>query len=317
MRQKIAIIGALTNFGRALADYLAYTHWPIECLYALDYTNNQDIQIPYRSSFLPVVPLNAFDFHQVHLSYLCLPTLLNEDKNIILQSGSYLIDCAGIIENAPCMIASLSHSKSINRQIIANPTAPTIALGHVLSPIHHQLKINSAESTMLLSANLFGITAIQDLVAQSRCLFTREEPKMNFIHKIQAFNLIPDISGILNRRTAREIKSLLHIPIGICSCLAPVFQGECYSLTFTVEKQCTLSQIQKICLDNPHCTWNQSLTPDLNPTTQDIVFSNSIHIANLAPVAFRPRTFHTWILCDSLRVGSVPNAIQIGKHLLN
>ena len=263
---------------------------------------------------MPVLSLDSFNFHQVHLCFLCQSALLSADRESILQSGAYLIDCVGILDGAPCLIASLNPKSRPKEHLITNPTAATIALAHVLAPIHKAFQIINAEATLLLSANLFGAPAIQDLLIQSRCLFTRTEPEGHFFPKIQAFNLIPDISPALNRKTADQIKSLLGFPISVSSCLTPVFQGEAYSLTFTTDKKASLSRIREICANS--CCVDNAFAPDLGLTTQDILLGDSICVSRLSAVPFRPSTYHLWLLCDSLRMGAIPNAVQVAEYLL-
>ena len=315
MKGKIAVIGALTNFGRSLLDYLAETGWPAKDIFALDPHTKPDIKIPYRDIFLPVLPLESFHFHQVRLCFLCLPALMTDDRDAILQSGSFLIDCVGILENAPCIIASLNLKEARKSRLISNPTAPTIALAQVLCPIDRRFGLQEAQATILLSAGLFGTAAIQDLVAQSRCLFTREEPQLNFFPKVQAFNLIPDISPALNRKTATQIKSLLKFPIAVSSCLTPVFQGDCYSLTFTTKTKTSLSDLHQVCMTS--CRFDNAFATDLGLSTQDILFGDTAYISRLSIIPFRRNTYHLWILCDSLRIGAIPNAVQIADYLLS
>jgi len=314
MKGKVAVIGALTNFGRSLLDYLADNGWPITDVFALDRIEPKSVQIPYHHDFLDVLSMDTFDFHRVRICFLCLSAFLSDDREAILKSGAYLIDCVGILENASCIIASLNIKKSRKSRLILNPTALTIALTKILSPIHNYMPITDAQATVLLSAGLFGLSAVQDLVNQSRCLYTREEPEIHLFSKIQAFNLIPEISPALNRKTADQIKSLLHFPIVVSSCLTPVFQGECYSLTFTTKSKTSLKEIRKVLEQS--CQFDDSFAPDLGLSTQDILFANSLYVSRLSTVPFRPNTFHLWILCDSLRTGSIPNAVQIAQYLL-
>ena len=314
MKGKIAVIGALTNFGRSLLDELARSGWPARDIVALDHTKNHT-QIPYQDDLLPVLSLETFRFHGIGLGFLCLPTLLSDDKDTILQSGAYLVDCVGILEDSLCVVASLNLKKCSKSRVILNPTALCITLAGALSPIHKHFSVKEATSTILLSAGLFGSAAIRDLIDQSRCLFTREEPQMSFFSQIQAFNLIPDISPALNRKTADQIKSLLHFPIAISSCLTPVFQGECYSVTFTTRKKTSLNEIRKVCEKN--CLLDEPFAADLGLSAQDVLVGDSACISRLSIVPFRPNTYHLWILCDSLRTGAIPNAIKIARHLLS
>ena len=317
MTRKIAIIGALTSFGLALSDCLAAAGWAANDIYALSPTPKRGIRIPFQNSFLPILSLETFDFHQVSLAFLCLPAFLSEYKDDILQSGTYLIDCVGILENAPCIISSLNLKRAKTTHAVSNPTALTVALARTLAPIHQQFQITGAEATIFLSAGLFGTQAVQDLLNQSRCLYTHEEPQTNFFPKIQAFNLLPNFCPALGRRTSDQIKSLLHFPMTISTCLTPVFQGECYSVTLTTQRKSTLSQIKKICYENTLCRLDESFAPNLGLTTQDILCGNSVYLSQLVSVPFRPNTYHLWILCDSLRNGSVPNAVQIADYLLS
>ena len=138
---------------------------------------------------------------------------------------------------------------------------------------------------------------------------------MNFFPKIQAFNLIPDMAPALNRKTAEQIKALLHFPIAVFSCLTPVFQGECYFVTFTTKVKTSLSRIRSVL--GECCRLDDSFAADLGPTTQDVLREDTVCISRLSVIPFKPNTYHLLILCDSLRSGAIPNAVNIARYLLS
>lgn len=317
MKQKIAVIGAFTTIGQAVLDNLSEQGFHPKDVYVLDNDIKNTIKIPYGNTMIPIQPLEKFTFEKVSIVFLCTPALLQELKEDILRYGAYLIDCAGILETGVCIIPSLNLKKlKTNREII-NPTALTVSLAQVLDPIHKKYQIQSVETTALLSADEFGKPAVTSLINQTRSLYTREPPEDGPFKKIQAFNLIPEVFPPLTRRTTNQLKLLLHVPITINACLTPIFQGECYSLTVSLSQKCTLTQFKKIFVKNTTCRIIDDLNPYLTMTPQDVANSDFIYLTHIKTIAYKPNTFHLWIVCDSVQTGSAPNAVQIAKHLLS
>ena len=316
MKRKIAVIGSLTIMGRALLDSLSDRGWPLDSVYAIDSRSNLGVKIPYGFDFITIQDLDSFDFSKVSLIFLCTPALLSVYKDRAINSGAFIIDCVGILEGTSCVIPPFRRLSFKNR-LFLNPTTLTIPLVHVLKPIHARFKIVRATVTALLSASVFGNPAIQLLMDQTRCLYTREEPYQGLFPKIQAFNLIPEISPILTRQTTDQVKSFLHFPIQIATCLTPVFQGDAFSLSFTTHKECGLDDLKNLFQKNRYCRWISSISPDLTLSTQEAVCGDSIYLTHALAVASCPRTYHFWAICDSVRRGAIQNAIQIAENLLS
>lgn len=317
MKQKIAVIGAFTTIGQAVLDNLSEQGFSPKDIYVLDNDIKNTIKIPYGYDMLPIHPFNTFSFEKVSVVFLCLSTLLNEQKENILRYGAYLIDCVGISETGVCIIPSLNLKKlKTNREII-NPTGLTVTLAQVLEPIHKRYTIQNAETTALLSADAFGKNAVTSLINQTRSFYTREPPEDGPFKKIQAFNLIPEVFPPLTRQTTKQIKSLLKFPITVNACLTPIFQGECYSLTVSLFQKCSLIQFKKAFFKSETCRVIDTLNPYLTTTPQDVSNSDLIYLTHINALAHRSNTFHLWVICDSVRTGSALNAVQIAKHLLS
>lgn len=317
MKKKIAVIGAFTTIGQAVLDNLAEQNFAPKDIYVLDSDIKTVIKVPYGDTMIPIYPIETFPFEKVSVVFLCAPALLQELKEDILRYGAYLIDCAGILENGICIVPSFNLKKLKTSREIINPTALTVSLAQVLEPLHKKFKIQNVDATALLSADEFGKPAVTSLVNQTRSLYTREPPEDGPFKKIQAFNLIPEVFPPLNRRTVMQLKSLLHFPITIHSCLTPIFQGECYSLTVSLFQKCTLAQFKKAFYKNEVCRIIDDLNPYLTMTTQDTAHSDFIYLTHIKTIAHLPNTFHLWVVCDSVRTGSAANAVQIAKHLLS
>lgn len=318
MKQKVAVIGALTALGRAVLDGLSEQGFATGDIYALDNRHNDGIQIPFQSSFLEVEKLDIFDFSQVQLAFLCTPSILSEYIDKVIGSGAYLIDCVGLYaEDHTCIIPSLNLENCRHHRVILNPTSLTVTLAQVLSPIQKIFPVRSASATVLLSAGEFGGPAVQALVDQARSLYTREQPVQGPFRKMQAFNLIPEVYPLLVRQTTRQIKSLLYFPTTIATCLTPIFQGECYSLTLTTRGKCSVEQLEGVFLKSDVCRIVVGGQSDSNITPQDIAYTDYIYLTHLSVVPYQANTYHLWVICDSLRHGAVANAVRIAEHLLS
>ena len=315
MKRKVAVIGSLTIMGRALLDALSDKGLTPDFVHALDSRQNLGVKIPYGFDFIAIEDLDTFDFLKVSLIFLCTPALLSTYKDRAVNSGAFIIDCVGILEGTSCIAPPFCRRQK--KRLFLNPTTLTLPLLHVLKPIHTRFKIISAQVTALLSASVFGSPAIQLLMDQTRCLYTREEPYQGLFPKIQAFNLIPEASPILARQTTEQLKSFLHFPIHISTCLTPVFQGDAFSLSFVTHKECRIEQLEKLFQRNKYCRLISGISPDLTLSTQEAICGDSIYLMHISSVAGQPRTYHLWVICDSIRRGPIQNAVQIAENLLS
>ena len=317
MKRKLAIIGALSAIGRAILDCLAAHGFSSSEIYAVDSCQNVGTLLPFRERLIQTVAMETFDYTSVDLFFLCTPTILAEYRERMLNHGQYLIDCIGIMEEGPCVIPTLNIRALKGKRLISNPTGMTVTLAQILNPIHKAFHIQWACATALLPAGEFGPEAVQALVDQTRSLYTREDYSDGPFQKIQAFNLIPEIHPGLQYRTTKQLKNILHIPVHIATCLAPIFQGECYSLSLTTRHKCLLSEIEALFQYDNSCRIVQNITPYTTISTLDTACSDSIFLSHLDIIPYQTNTFHLWIVCDSLRTGAAQNAVYIAEYILS
>ena len=318
-KKQVVILGVFSPIGQALISCLADQGFDSEQVQLLDTEPNADMVLPYGNETLVVQDLTTFDFKYSTVIFLCTPSILSTHLDAVLEQGHYLIDCTGILGTEPCIIPSLN-LKALKKQetnIITNPTSLSITLAQVLSPIHQAFSVQYAQDTAMISVSEFGIEATNALISQTRSLYTREAPPKGPFQKIQAFNLIPEPYPILSRQTMAQLKTLLHFPVTVATCLAPIFQGECHSLIFTTRKKCQTKDLKKVFKKHPYCRLTEEINPYLTLTTQDTALSPYFFLTHLSVVPYRENTFHLWIVCDSIRTGTAFNAVQIAKHILS
>ncbi len=315
----VAVIGSLTHIGQAVLACLSERGFPTSHVYALDAHHNAGTLIPYCNTFLTVEALDDFDFSTTDLVFLCVASILSEYKEEATRHGCWLIDCTGLLSQAPVIIPNLNirqADKAPNRQI-ANPTSTTVTLAQILSPIHRSFHIENASVTALLSASEFGIDSAQALIDQTRCLYTRQEPPIGPFRKIQAFNLIPEADPRLTRRSMQQLSALLSFPIFVTGCLTPILLGECYAVTLTTKRPCSPKRLRHLFNKQPCCHVLEKTMDYITITTQDVETEDRIFIEHPTSDITTPHILHFWVVSDSIRTGAALNAVKIAEHLLS
>ena len=317
MKGRVAVIGAVGTRGQMILKALADYHLPPESIVTLDYGKYVGNQIPYGVATVSVQDMMSADFQGIRVVLLCLSGVLRAYVDDIIRAGAIVIDCIGIVAEAPCVLADTDRPIIPRGRMMVNPTDMTIALARVLKPIQQSFAVRSVEVTALLSAGIFGESAKRALQIQSHKP-SRVQAEIGGPFRLwQAYNLIPEIDPYLARQTIGQMKELFHFFVSVCTCLTPVFRGEAYSLNITTRKAWTPNQLEQVLNRSEGCRLYPDSLSDFPPTTADCMGCDTVLITRPQIIPFRDKTCHLWAVCDAGACGSAVHAARLTRYLLS
>ena len=313
----MAVVGAAGMRGQMILQALADQNLPAKNVMALDYEKHEGMLLPYGKGTVQIANMMTADFRQVRVVLFCLSGILKSYIDDMISAGTVVIDCIGIVSGAQCVLMGRNRPIIPKNRLILNPTDMTLALARILEPIHQVPGVRSAEVTVLLSAENFGPAAGQVLAIQSQNYPAAGVEIGGPLHLKQAFNLILEPDPFPARQTGRQMKELIHFPVSIHTCLAPVFRGEAYSLTLTTRKDCEINYLKQLWGQDKNCCLCATDPVDFPLTGTDCIGKEFILLGGINTVPFRNKTYHLWAACDARYCGAAAHAARLARYLLS
>lgn len=307
----MAVIGALTTTGQAVISALAERGYRSADVVALDAHQNKGMRVPFGDDVLIVRALDDFDFHSVRVVFLCTHSILARYANRVTKAGCYLIDCAGLSAKGMWAMPILGQPVRYAK-VYLNPTGLTILIMKILMPLKQLGTVVSVDATVLSAAENFGETAVDTLIKQTRCLFTKENYPKGNLPTVQAFNLIPAADPILMRRVMREIKLLARLPVFVSDCLVPVPRGTALALSICFQKK--PDKITEI-FQNSGLSVVSGFGGSPMVSLRDVGPETYLIQPSVCPE--NPTVLHLWVLSADIKQTAVLNAIMISENLLS
>ena len=146
--------------------------------------------------------------------------------------------------------------------IIANPNCSTAQLVVALKPLHDHARIKRVVVATYQSVSGAGKEAMDELFAQTKAVFTMDEPESKKFPKRIAFNVIPHIDVFMEDGFTREewkmvveTKKILDPKIKlVATCVrVPVFIGHSEAVNIEFEKPISAEEARELLRNAPGC----------------------------------------------------------------
>lgn len=203
------------------------------------------------------------------------------------------------------------------KSIIANPNCTTIGMLVPLAAIHAEFPIQKIICSSYQSVSGAGQKGIEELGSQIQSMFQSHEPDPQVFPKRIAFNLIPEIGGLLDSGTSveeqkmvQETKKILDDTIEVAAtCVrVPTFLGHGLSMYVEVADPVEVSEILEILSSAPGVKVVQDKKS--YPVLTDCQGNDSVYVGRVRH-GTTPNSFQLWCVSDNLRKGAALNAVQI------
>lgn len=330
--EKIAVVGATGNVGRAMLSILAERGIPFKNVYAMASERSVGCDVSYGDAgVLKVTSLNDFDFQGVSIALFSPGGKVSaEFAPKAAALGCVVIDNTSHFRNDPDVplvvpeVNAQAIAEYTKRRIIANPNCSLIQLVVALKPLYDIALIKRVVVSTYQSVSGAGKEAMDELLNQTRSLYMNSPAKSHHLPRTIAFNVIPQIGGFQDDGSTDEewkmkveLQKILSPDIQVsATCVrVPVFIGHCVAASVEFESAITREQAQKALKAAPGI-----IVTDLNEesdyvTPIECVGEDPVYVSRIREDFSVPYGLNLWIVADNVRKGAALNAIQIAEIL--
>ena len=329
---KIAIVGATGNVGREMLNILAERAFPVSEVVALASQRSLGQEVSFGDKRLKVKALEHYDFKGTDI---CIMSAGGDVSKVwspkIGQQGCVVIDNSSAWRydmDVPLIVPEVNPDAIVGfskKNIIANPNCSTAQLVVALKPLHDRFSIIRVVVSTYQSVSGAGKAGSDELMNQTRAIFSVKQPETALFTKRIAFNLIPHIDDFMEDgftkeewKMMAETKKILDPKIKLtATCVrVPVFVGhsesvniECRNPVSVDEARAVLRAAPGIQVIDKHENGGY-ITPH-EAAGEDATFISRIREDNTVE-----NGLSFWCVSDNLRKGAALNAVQIAELLL-
>jgi aspartate-semialdehyde dehydrogenase len=328
MSVSIAIIGATGALGQELVRTLEQSPLDIGRLVAVGTRASVGKRIEFAGDDLTVTALSEDVFTGVDLAFVA--TRGPVARGILddaLDNGVRMVDLAGVWSDEPGVpsvaMAANAEDLQILREIgVVNAPGPlTLALVHLLGPLHASHSLLGCRGTALLPATIAGRAGTEELSNQVVSLFNAKEPQRNVFPDGLAFDLPPAWGDVaddgwsrLEKDTAVEVITMLGMDravVGVTATVAPLFAGLALSLHLVAAGRLTASSAAEVV----EAVGTLQLVED----PRDLLVRRQLGQGRISVGRIREDPggsgVHLWAACDPLRLVAA-NAASIAAAIV-
>jgi len=333
MGYKVAVVGATGNVGREMLGILAERSFPADEVVALASRRSQGIEVSYGDRTLKCRTLDHYDFSDIDICLMSAgAAVAKEWAPKIAAAGAVVIDnssCWRYDADVPLVVPEVNADAAAGfrrKGIIANPNCSTTQLVVALKPLHDRAKITRVVVATYQSVSGAGKEAMDELFAQTKSVFTLEDPESKKFPKRIAFNLIPHIDVFMEDgytkeewKMVAETKKILDPKIKLtATCVrVPVFIGHSEAVNIEFEQPITADEAREILRSAPGCLVIDKREPGGYVTPYECAGEDATYISRIREDATVENGLVMWVVSDNLRKGAALNAIQIAECLIS
>jgi aspartate-semialdehyde dehydrogenase len=333
MGYKVAVVGATGNVGREMLGILAERSFPAEEVVALASRRSQGTDVSFGDRTLKCKALDHYDFSDVDICLMSAGSSVSKEWSPkIAAAGAVVIDnssCWRYDADVPLIVPEVNADAVVGfrkKGIIANPNCSTAQLVVALKPLHDKARIKRVVVATYQSVSGAGKDAMDELFAQTKSVFTMDEPEVKKFPKRIAFNLIPHIDVFMEDgytkeewKMVAETKKILDPKIKLtATCVrVPVFVSHSEAVNIELEEPMTADEARDILRNAPGCLVIDKREAGGYATPYEATGEDATYISRIREDATVENGLAMWVVSDNLRKGAALNAIQIAECLIN
>ena len=333
MGYKVAVVGATGNVGREMLNILAERSFPADEVVALASPRSVGTEVSFGDQTLKVKVLDHYDFSNVDICLMSAGSpVAKEWAPKIAAAGVVVIDNSSYWRtdaDVPLIVPEVNADAVAGfrkKGIIANPNCSTAQLVVALKPLHDKAKIKRVVIATYQSVSGAGKEAMDELFAQTKSVFTIDEPVSKKFTKRIAFNVIPHIDVFMEDGFTKEewkmvieTKKILDPKIKVvATCVrVPVFIGHSEAINVEFENPITADEAREILRNAPGCLVIDKREDGGYVTPYECAGEDATYISRIREDPTVDSGLVLWVVADNLRKGAALNAIQIAECLIN
>jgi aspartate-semialdehyde dehydrogenase len=333
MGYKVAVVGATGNVGREMLNILDERSFPADEVVAIASRRSQGVEVSFGERTLKCKALEHYDFSDVDLCLMSAGSAVSKEWSPrIAATGAVVIDnssCWRYDADVPLIVPEVNADAVAGfrkKGIIANPNCSTAQLVVALKPLHDRAKIKRVVVATYQSVSGAGKEAMDELFAQTKAVFTMDEPEVSKFPKRIAFNLIPHIDVFMEDGFTKEewkmvveTKKILDPKIRlVATCVrVPVFIGHSEAVSIEFENPISAEEARELLRNAPGCLVIDKREGGGYATPYEAAGEDATFISRVREDPTVDNGLLLWCVSDNLRKGAALNAIQIAECLIN
>jgi aspartate-semialdehyde dehydrogenase len=333
MGYKVAVVGATGNVGREMLEILAERAFPADEVIALASRRSQGVEVSYGDRTLKCKALEHYDFSDVDICLMSAGSAVSKEWSPkIAAAGAVVIDnssCWRYDADVPLVVPEVNADAVAGfrkKGIIANPNCSTTQLVVALKPLHDKARIKRVVVATYQSVSGAGKEAMDELFAQTKAVFTMDEPESKKFTKRIAFNVIPHIDVFMEDGSTKEewkmvaeTKKILDPKIKlVATCVrVPVFIGHSEAVNIEFEEPITAGEARELLRNAPGCIVIDKREAGGYVTPHEAAGEDATYVSRIREDVSVENGLSLWCVSDNLRKGAALNAIQIAECLIN
>jgi aspartate-semialdehyde dehydrogenase len=329
---KIAVAGATGNVGREMLNILAERAFPVTEVVALASQRSIGQEVSFGNKTLKVKALEHYDFTGTDI---CLMSAGGDVSKIwspkIGQQGCVVIDNSSAWRydsDVPLVVPEVNPEALAGfskKNIIANPNCSTAQLVLAIKPLHDRFDISRVVVSTYQSVSGAGKEGMDELMGQTRSIFSANTPETKKFTKRIAFNVIPHIDVFMEDgytkeewKMMAETKKMVDPKIKLtATCVrVPVFVGHSESVNIECRKPITVEEARAILRSAPGIEVIDKRENGGYMTPHEAAGEDATYISRIREDNTVENGLAFWCVSDNLRKGAALNAVQIAEAMV-
>jgi len=332
-RYNVAVVGATGAVGGEMIRILEERNFPVDRLKLLASERSTGKELVFRGKTIPVEVLDENSFAGMNIGLFSAGGSVSERfAPLAVRAGCVVIDNTNAFRMDPeiPLVVPEVNPETIRmyekRGIIANPNCSTIQMVVALKPIHDVARIRRIVVSTYQAVSGAGKRAIEELDMQTRALLNFQEPKIQALPHIIAFNCIPQIDIFLGNgytkeemKMVNETRKIFHdqsIAVTATAVRVPVFYGHSESVNIETEKKITAEEVREILSRAPGVTVIDNPEGKEYPLAIHAAGKDDTFVGRIRQDESIANGINMWIVSDNIRKGAALNAVQIAEILI-
>jgi aspartate-semialdehyde dehydrogenase len=332
MGYKVAIVGATGNVGREMLSILAERAFPVSEVVALASQRSLGQEVSFGDRTLKVKALEHYDFRGTDICIMSAGGDVSKQWSPkIGQQGCIVIDnsSAWRYDSDVPLIVPEVNPEAIHgftrKNIIANPNCSTAQLVVALKPLHDRFDIKRVVVSTYQSVSGAGKDGVDELMNQTKAIFSVKTPETRKFTKRIAFNVIPHIDVFMEDgytkeewKMMAETKKILDPRIKLtATCVrVPVFVGHSESVNIECGKPIRADEAREVLRAAPGVLVIDKHEDGGYATPYECAGDDSTFISRIREDITVENGLSFWCVSDNLRKGAALNAVQIAELMV-
>ena len=329
----VAVVGATGAVGNEMVKILEERDFPVGRLKLLASERSARKELVFRGKTIPVEVLTEDAFGGINIGLFSAGGSISERfAPHAARAGCVVIDNTSAFRMDPeiPLVVPEVNPETIkmykNRGIIANPNCSTIQMVVALKPIHDVARIRRIVVSTYQAVSGAGKRAIEELDTQTRALFNFEEPRVQVLPHIIAFNCLPQIDVFLDNGYTKEEMKMVNetrkifndqtIAVTATAVRVPVFYAHSESINIETEKKITAEEARDILSRAPGVTVIDNPKKKEYPLAIHAAGRDDTYVGRIREDESIANGINMWVVSDNIRKGAALNAVQIAEILI-